>query len=422
MLAILTSHPIQYQSPLWRSLAASGLPLQVWYLSNHGLQPSLDREFGQAVRWDIDLLSGFNSKFLQVAQPASLRGFRGLRLRESLAERLRQEGVKALWIEGWRFQANWQALHAARKAGVQVWLRGDSNDLRRDGWLKQHVKRTILQRYMNRIDHFLCVGTANRRLYESYGVTPEKLHSAPHYVDNNRFRSAADELAGERAKFRREWKIPDGAFCVLFCGKFIPKKHPLDLVAAVRNLNSSTDAPAPVHMLFVGSGELGDNLRASCTVVYDSGQGANAASATSGKPTASLAGFLNQTEIARAYVAADLLVLPSDTGETWGLVVNEAMACGLPAAVSDQCGCAEDLVAPLDKQLIFRCGDVESLTAAIAHARATKFSSERVRSVADTHHMQKTIDTVVRLYEATHTKEGAAGLLRPASWRGWRAR
>ena len=75
----------------------------------------------------------------------------------------------------------------------------------------------------------------------------------------------------------------------------------------------------------------------------------------------SFAGFLNQSEIPLAYAAADALVLPSDAGETWGLVVNEAMACGRPAIVSDRVGCREDLVLEGETGLSFRFGDWEEL-------------------------------------------------------------
>ena len=92
-----------------------------------------------------------------------------------------------------------------------------------------------------------------------------------------------------------------------------------------------------------------------------------AATLDAGSPPASFAGFLNQSEIPGAYVAADVLVLPSES-ETWGLVVNEALACGLPCVVSDACGSAEDLVIPLDPRLCYPVGDVEALARAIQHA------------------------------------------------------
>ena len=166
--------------------------------------------------------------------------------------------------------------------------------------------------------------------------------------------------------------IPDNAYCLLFVGKFIPKKRPLDLVAAAHRL-ATLDPNRSYHLLFVGTGELGSELRRRCRAVHDAESGMVADTADTGtEPSASFAGFLNQTEISRAYVAADALVLPSDPGETWGLVVNEALASGLPAVVSAACGSAEDLVVPLDPRLCFPLGDIEALAAGSATGRSSR--------------------------------------------------
>ena len=77
-------------------------------------------------------------------------------------------------------------------------------------------------------------------------------------------------------------------------------------------------------------------------------------------------GFLNQSQITKAYVASDALVLPSDGGETWGLVVNEAMACARPCIVSDRVGCGPDLVIPQETGSIFPsrgCGRISEFDA-----------------------------------------------------------
>jgi glycosyltransferase involved in cell wall biosynthesis len=150
----------------------------------------------------------------------------------------------------------------------------------------------------------------------------------------------------------------------LFAGKFIPKKRPMDLVNAVAMLQGTRSSKS-IHLLFTGSGELGAEVRGGCDVVYDAEADAiprSPAISSNGNPAASFTGFLNQTEISRAYVAADCLVLPSDYRETWGLVVNEAMASGLPCIVSDACGCAEDLVEPERR---YRMGHCSELTQAI---------------------------------------------------------
>jgi glycosyltransferase involved in cell wall biosynthesis len=386
--------------PLWRGLAAAGVPLEVWFLTNHGLVASHDREFGERFAWDVDMLSGYASRFLEIEPGWDLSRFRDVRLRERLADRLRREGVRALWIEGWRFQANWQALRAARAVGVEVWLRGESNDLKRDGRLKALVKRPLLGRFFDRVDEFLCIGAANRRLYESYGVSRGKLHAAPYCVDNERFASAAKKFQSERDRIRDGWKIPRDSFCVLFCGKFIAKKRPLDLVHAVTRLGLPIGGSGPVHLLFVGSGQLGAEVRGACSVVFDAEGGPVASTSDKAKPASSFVGFMNQSQIARAYAAADLLVLPSDSGETWGLVANEAMACGVPAVVSDLCGCGEDLVAPLDRRLVFPFGDVDGLAAAIRHAMVARIPGEQIQRAADTHHLRHTVETAVTLYES----------------------
>src|SRR5206468_8843170 len=125
-------------------------------------------------------------------------------------------------------------------------------------------------------------------------------------------------------------------------------------------------------LLFVGSGELGVEIREHCDDVFDEESKdltSDLRHLTSGtKPKASCADFLNQTEISRAYVAADVLVLPSDYAETWGLVVNEAMASSLPSIISDHCGCAEDL-GEITPNAVYKCGDTEELANRIVRFR-----------------------------------------------------
>lgn len=388
MLVILTTHPIQYQVPIWQRLAREGrVPFEVWYLSDHGARARRDREFGERFAWDIDLLSGYPHRFMTGASTVTPDSFWQCRLREPFAARLRGGGATALWIQGWQVAAYWQAVAAAKRVGVPVWLRGESNDLAPTPWWKRPVKRLALTHLFRRIDRFLYIGEANRRLYRRYCVPETRLRPAPYAVDNVRFAGQAAALRSARPELRRSWGIAADAFCVLFCGKFIAKKNPLDLIAAARRL-AGQRPDMPLHLLFVGAGAREAEMRDACA-------GLNA----------TFAGFINQTGISRAYVAADALVLPSGTGETWGLVVNEALASGLPVIVSDACGVADDLGGA---GMVYRWGDVAALAEAIAAARAAPPSAKRRDSFLVAHDTQITVDTVTALAGVHHDAQQAA--------------
>lgn len=393
MLAILSTHPIQYQVPLWQALARDGsVPFEVWYLSDHGTRPSYDPGFGKKFAWDIDTLSGYPHQFLRCRPGSTPAGFWKCSLRERLRDRLRASRARALWIQGWQVAGYWQALWEARAAGAELWLRGESNDLRPQPSWKQPLKRIQLGYLFGHVNRFFYIGSANRRLYTKYGVPESRLYPAPYAVDNQRFATQADTLRSARRDLRKRWRIPEDAFCVLFCGKFIDKKRPMDVVKAAQlfwNENPASD----LHLLFAGAGELGSALRASCSVAFDAERPADVSSAPlrSGPP-ASFAGFLNQREISQAYVAADCLVLPSDHGETWGLVVNEALASGLPCLISEACGCAEDLAPPTRR---FRLGDVHQMASQLAQiGHASQPIRGRLPSISDT------VASVIQAYSA----------------------
>lgn len=381
MLAIITSHPIQYQAALWRALAAAGIKFEVWFLTPHAVQPSYDREFGRTFAWDTDLLSGYPHRFLPVKPGWRLDRFTGIRLEQGWSTLLLEGGVTHLWVEGWRFATLWQAVYAAHRAGISVWLRGESHDLQPEHWLRRLVKKIMLARLFNRVDKFLCIGTVNRRFYRSHGIAESRLVAAPYCIDHERFASAAAEIRPRRAELRRKWGVPEDAWCVLFCGKLIQKKRPLDLVAAAAQ--AVLPGGRRLHLLIVGDGALKPDLAAVL--------------AAPGAPGATLAGFLNQTEIPAALVAADCLLLPSDFGETWGLVVNEALAASLPAIVSDRCGCACDLAAPQGPAHVFACGNIPALARSLESVALRPPAPDVLRKLGEAHSPLRTAEAVASL-------------------------
>jgi glycosyltransferase involved in cell wall biosynthesis len=398
LLAILTTHPIQYQVPVWKGLAARGnIPFKVFYMSDRGLEARFDPGFAKSFSWDIDLLGDYEFEFLATAKGTQLESFWRLRLKRGFGRALRKIGANVLWIQGWQVAAYWQAVLEAQSAGTEVWLRGETNARSNGGRFGRQIKRRLLRHLLRRVDRFLYIGEANRQFYLEQGVASKQLAAAPYCVDNVRFATGAAIARAERDRIRQDWKIPPEAFCFLFVGKFLGRKRPFDLIDAARCLQHSGPRQK-IHILWIGTGELGDELRRACDVCFDAEAKEYSNIQRGSEPKASFIGFLNQSEISRAYVAADCLVLPSDASETWGLVVNEAMASGLPCVVSDGCGCAEDLITPIRPDLRYRMGDIRALERAMAAAIIDTPSPRLLRAHISKYDVSKTIDSVERLY------------------------
>jgi glycosyltransferase involved in cell wall biosynthesis len=340
-VAVVTTHPVQYQVPWFRALACvSGLDLTVLY----AMIPDAHQQgvgFSVPFQWDIPLLDGYPYRRLDNhARRPSLGRFFGCNTPE-IGRVL--GGFDAVIIHGWGVLSAQQALWAAHRRRIPCIFRGEASSLRPWASWRRLAYGTFLRSYAA----FLAIGRANRQFYARNGVPSERVFDAPYCVDNERFSSQAAALAPRRRAIRDGWEVPDRSIAILFSGKLIEKKRPLDLVRA---LATARRQDARLHLLVAGDGP----LRAACEHL----------TRELGVP-ATFLGFMNQGRIAEAYVAADCLVLPSDHGETWGLVVNEAMACGRPAIVSDRVGCHLDLVLPGETGAVFRFGDVDELASVI---------------------------------------------------------
>jgi glycosyltransferase involved in cell wall biosynthesis len=410
VLAVLTTHPIQYQVPVWKGLAArKNIPFKVFYMSDQGLEARFDPGFGKSLSWDIDLLSGYESEFLDTHRGQRLDSFWSLRLKRGFGSALHGMGADVLWIHGWQVAAYWQAVFEARQVSTEVWLRGETNARSNAARIGRQFKRPLLRQLLRRVDRFLYIGEANRQFYLEQGIGEGQLAPAPYCVDNARFAAAAAAARNERDRIREEWRISADAFCFLFAGKLLARKRPLDIIQAARRLQNTVRGKR-IHLLWVGTGELGAKLRQTCHPCFDTGNGAsgNAPNRHNG-PNASFIGFLNQSEISRAYVAADCLVLPSDAKETWGLVVNEAMASGLPCVASDACGCAEDLVKPIRPDLCYPVGDISALERAMMAAITDPPPPQLLRAHISKYDVSKTIGAVERLYLAAASSNRGFG-------------
>jgi glycosyltransferase involved in cell wall biosynthesis len=344
-IGFLISHPIQYYAPIFRELAKR-CDLTVFFAHRQTAEQQARAGFGVAFDWDVDLLSGYDSRFLtNVARQPSTDRFAGCDTPD-IAEEIVGGNFDAFVVPGWALRSYWQALRACRRRGVPVLVRGDSQLGGQRNNAVRFAKALAFSHLLRRFDGFLYVGQRNREYLLHYGVPAGRLFFSPHCVDNDAF--AAASSGTDRRRGRRR---------VLFVGKLIGRKHPADLLHAVARLGDKA-----VQIAFAGSGELEPELRQI---------------AAASSVDADFMGFVNQSELPAVYASADLLVLPSDSQETWGLVVNEAMACGIPAVVSDAVGCGPDLIEAGKTGATFPFGDTAALAAAIRNVLS--FHPEQTR-------------------------------------------
>ena len=386
-LAILSTHPIQYHAPWFRGLAAHpGLDVHVYFCHKATAADQARAGFGVEFDWDVDLLAGYLHSFLKnVANPAGHGRFGGFDTPE-IAKILHEQKYDAVLVNGWNYKSAWQAIWAAWKSGVKVFVRGDSH-LHFDRSRSVRVtKRLMYPRFVPRFDACLAPGAWSREYFEHYGAPPERIFFVPHVVDVDFIESESQRLAPARSELRRQWNLGDDSFVFLFVGKFTETKRPLDFVRA---LYESAKQGKHIRGLMGGDGP----LRSACEDFV-----------RLHNVPVSFAGFLNQSQIVRSYACGDVLVLPS-VGETWGMVVNEAMACGRPSIISDRVGCGPDLVLPQETGLSFPHANVMALSAAMIEMAANPLQTAEMGRNAQNrlarYSLQAAVDGVLHALEAT---------------------
>ena len=380
-LAILCTHPIQYYSPWFRFLAEGQktedgiwdmgyggheirkFELEVFYAHQQTAKGQADAGFGVEFEWDIPLLEGYPHRFLKnVSKRPGLEWFGGCDSPE-IERILKLEGFTHLLCIGWHKRVFWQAIWGAKKVGIKTMSRGDSQMGMQGSAGKRILKELTHRLLLKAFDAHLYVGKRNREYLRHYGVSEKRLYFSPHFVDNERWAANAE-------RSRKGYGISDMGYrnpsisniqdprskkrdtVFLFAGKFIPKKRVSDLLEAAARVPEA-------RVVLVGDGPLKERLEAR-------------ANQPDLKGRVEFVGFKNQKELPAYLAGADCLVLPSDGTETWGVIVNEAMACGLPAIASDACGCCPDLIEKGKTGYSFPVGDTHALA-----ARMGQFISNR---------------------------------------------
>ena len=323
-LAIITTHPIQYNAPLFQMLhERQQIEIMVFYTwSQSAAGTKYDPGFGKEISWDIPLLSGYPYTFVNniSAQPGS-HHFKGMDNPTLIAE-IEAWKADAVLVYGWSFKSHLKALKYFHKK-ISVFFRGDSTLLDAGGGFKSVLRKIWLKYVYSKVDVALYAGAANKAYFSAYGLKEKQLSFMPHATDNNRF-AATDKSIGEGNRIRELFGISADETVFLFAGKLEEKKQPDMLAEAFININNEH-----AHLIITGNGALEEKLM----VKY------------SGNPKIHFLPFQNQSAMPALYAACDVFVLPSKgPNETWGLCLNEAMAAGKPVIATDACGAAYDLI------------------------------------------------------------------------------
>lgn len=335
-LAIISSHPIQYNAPMFALLARSDvIEPRVFYTWSQSRDTLFDKDFGKQITWDIPLLDGYGFEFVENTSgnpgPGSFKGI----VCPGLNQAIRNWGADALLVFGWNYKAHYDAMRYFRKK-IPVCFRGDSTLLDETGGVKTIARRLFLRHVYRNCSAAFYVGQNNKVYFLKHGFKDNQLFFAPHAIDNQRFADKDDAYHNKAMKWRDELNIKPQDNVVLFVGKFESKKNPLLLLDAFQAAGVEGS-----HLVFVGNGHLEGALKAKA--------GDNV----------HFLPFQNQSVMPVVYHLADILALPSQgPGETWGLVVNEAMACRKAILVSNKAGCAPDLVEQGKNGHIFASGDM----------------------------------------------------------------
>ena len=378
-LAILTTHPIQYHAPWFRALAVHpDVELDVIYCHHATPLEQAKAGFGVEFNWDISLLDGYSHRFLKnLAKRPTVNSFAGLDTPE-IKSIIEKESFDAVLINGWHYKSAWQAMRACWNTGTPVMVRSDSHLKTRRSNAKQMAKWPFYRWFIPKLDACLPVGQWSRDYFLYYGANPKNIFIIPHVIDDEHFSTESKRLRPIRNRLREQWGLASDATVFLLVGKFVEKKRPLDFLRAMKQV---AESGFDVSGLMVGDGP----MRAQCEQFVREQQ-----------LPVRFTGFLNQSEIAKAYVTADALVLPSDGGETWGLVVNEAMACGLPCFISDRVGCGPDMVSGDETGGIFRLGNTQDMATLLTQFAKNEDAhitlSQKARAKASAHSISAAVE------------------------------
>jgi glycosyltransferase involved in cell wall biosynthesis len=388
-LAIVVSHPIQHFVSLYRALASrTELQIKVFYAARIGVNAYYDQEMAATIQWAGDPLSGYESEFLPGSERIVEAGFFSID-NPGVGRRLAAFNPDAVMVYGYAQLTQLRVFAWSRWRGVPLLMTGDGDNSARPAGPREALRKFILRRFLRQIGAFLTVGDQNEAMLKDLGVAKERMFRAPLSIDEGVFADFGTRRAKERARVRALLGFLDEDVVLLYAGKLIHRKRPQDLVEAWARL-AARDAGGKIALLYCGDGPAKPDL-------------IRAIEAT-GAP-ASVVGFINVDLLPAYYCAADILVHPSER-DPHPLICSEAACIGLPMILSDRIGAigATDIARDGENALVYRCGDIDALDAAILRlsedAALRRQMAHNSRAIYAEYSLSVTVEGILRALRA----------------------
>jgi len=312
-LVIITEIISPYRIPLFNVLARDpNVDLHVIFLAETDPRLRQWKVYKEEIRFSYEVLPAWRKQ---------VRGCKVL-LNVGITRALRRAGPDLVLCGGYSYPASWQALFWARTNSVPfvLWSESNRQDMRGGHSFVELLKRAFLRECSG----FVVPGRSAAQYLLDHGVKRPDIFTAVNAVDNDLFCSAAARARQSGAELRNKFGLPDRY--VLYSGRLVRQKGVFELLAAYAKLESGLREQ--MGLVFVGDGLCRSLLEERSESISPG--------------VVKFTGFVQREHLPIYYALAETLILPTYT-DTWGLVVNEAMACGLPVILSQAAGCAADL-------------------------------------------------------------------------------
>lgn len=358
-LLIICTHPIQYLSPQLKYLSRK-VKTSVLYLSKQNIPSKTNNQlndpgFGIPVTWDNQVLEGYRYRFLSEKSLKDIEGLKGLILIPKILQRIHAEKPSGVLFFNHAPLVTLLSAIFSAWSGLSIYIRTEGTDEVKDrNLLTSFIRDIFLRMLYKKAKKIYPITSHGRKHCEERGARGGKVQIINYSPDTDWLKKQAEKHSELRRTQREALGISNEGFVLIYAGRLSVEKDIFLIPKALANCEALQTAN--LHFLSVGAGPLVKEWKRRMNGVLGS--------------KFHHLGFLNQSKLCQAYAASDTLILPSKSGETWGLVINEALMMHCNIIASSRVGCAKDLRSLGAPIFSFHSGEVEQLQFCMIKAKA----------------------------------------------------